>query len=384
MKKMQYRLLAIGLITAICTSVFFSGCQNDKPSAGHITDYIQARPDTVYYYEGSGHPEATWQTYVDYIHEDGAIVQDRVVTEYSTIGECISIKNGEMRVYFSDQQFQYFYDMTDQEGGLQSLILQEPLELGHKWERIRQEMLDVDAEGQDIPALDAQGNPLVSIATAEITAIDKEITVPYGTVKAMEVTVTMTELDEVIKEYYAKGIGLVKNTRTGKDPASGQSWEISSQLSSIEEGGHYVNDEYFFYPMENSEGTGIEISADIRPITYQTGQDVIALLQRELKNPISPSGRGLIGDNVTIRSIEYDRTQGRVRVDFSSELPKEMNAGVGYEEAILQSLVNSLGYYFNSMFVCINVEGEGYESGHILYGKDEYLPIVATVPVEEE
>lgn len=66
---------------------------------------------------------------------------------------------------------------------------------------------------------------------------------------------------------------------------------------------------------------------------------------------------------------------GRVYVDFSRDLVEEMNAGSGTEMLILQAIVNTIGEYYGVEEVVLTVEGNPYESGHILMEEDQAFEV---------
>ena len=50
-----------------------------------------------------------------------------------------------------------------------------------------------------------------------------------------------------------------------------------------------------------------------------------------------------------------------------------MNAGSGYEVMILQKLGNTFAKYYNANGIILTIEGEPYESGHILMREGKRL-----------
>ncbi|NLA88129.1 MAG: GerMN domain-containing protein [Clostridiales bacterium] len=93
------------------------------------------------------------------------------------------------------------------------------------------------------------------------------------------------------------------------------------------------------------------------------------------KNPPADSGLGrVMTDGASIRSIALDISAGVVTIDFNKAFVTEMNAGTTMEGMILSSIANTLGSYFLVEKVQITLEGEPYESGHMLFRPGEYLP----------
>lgn len=62
-----------------------------------------------------------------------------------------------------------------------------------------------------------------------------------------------------------------------------------------------------------------------------------------------------------------------VEVDLSSEYVTNMNAGAGGEVFFLQGLTNTLTEYYGVNDLKLTIDGEIYESGHIILKEDELL-----------
>ena len=52
-------------------------------------------------------------------------------------------------------------------------------------------------------------------------------------------------------------------------------------------------------------------------------------------------------------------------IDFSRSLVTDMNAGSGFEAALIRSIVNSVGHAYDVPKVLVTLDGDPYESGHI-------------------
>ena len=64
-----------------------------------------------------------------------------------------------------------------------------------------------------------------------------------------------------------------------------------------------------------------------------------------------------------------------VYLDLDNTFLKEINAGAYYEKMIVQSIVNTLGQYYNSDKVVFTIDNKPYESGHTSMEKDGYFKV---------
>jgi len=197
-----------------------------------------------------------------------------------------------------------------------------------------------------------------------ITAVDKQVTTPSGTYRALEVTTSGTA--STWKDYYARDIGLIKSEFASDNDT------ITSQLETIEIGVSDKNTVRFYFPDFNQQKAKYED----REIETNTNEDVLNKLELGLKTV--PFGSGLspaLPDAAKVLSVSIDESKGIVTVDFSQELISGMNAGSAMEGLVIKSITNTFGHYYQMDKVIINVEGEPYESGHIALRAGEYFTV---------
>lgn len=87
-----------------------------------------------------------------------------------------------------------------------------------------------------------------------------------------------------------------------------------------------------------------------------------------------------IPNDATIQKIEVK--EDKAYVDMSKDYPY-MNYGGGGEWLALQSLVNTIGHYYDVDEVVLTVDGEPYASGHILLEAGEGIKVLQEVEVLE-
>ena len=317
-----------------------SGCTPEEPQK--IEDYIATKANAVYIYDGPEETYSAWNIHNDYV-SDGYI-QRKIKADTYYIGELLQVADGEMRVVYSQNNYSYMDDFKKYEPNYDALILKEPLEEGNTWQ------LDVGADGA---------------VTAEITDMNAKITVPYGKFEAMEVTIRFAQAPDYQREYYVKGIGLVRmeSVRENGDV-------ISTDLKEIQESSNFSNELAFYYPVLDSGELGVET----RNVNYETNMDVAKFFEDNLKK-YEEGHTPVFSENVKINSMKRDYKTGLIQVDLSEDFITGMNAGAALESLILDSLTQTICRFYRADMMELKIDGKNYESGHISLGDGEYLEV---------
>jgi hypothetical protein len=307
-----------------------------------VEDYFPFSGNIHKTFEGKGNEYAQFQTFVDYLTED--VIQIRNSNPGT---ESVSIyqihQEGLKRVFFQGETYNVF-DYTNFRNQ-NEYIIKYPLTIGNSW-----------------------SNDDGSIDT--ITALDKEIDLPYGILTALEIT-NQSEFSTV-KYYYAKGLGHVKTSFTSQDA---QNYTVTSELKNVEKGAPFAKVLTIYFP--NFEKN--EILFINRTILMNTNTKIENVLQDEFKNvPPNSNLTPLLSPQAKILSIAYDIENRVVTIDFSKELTENMNAGASLESMILKSIATTIGHYFQTEKVSITIEGDSYESGHIKLDQGEYIQFSPT------
>lgn len=311
--------------------------ENDDDEINNInaSDYYPLLSDVEYIYSGEGNEFAAYNRFTDFLSEDGSRIQTRTNNGGTETVDVIEVKDGKVTVIKTVHEC-YYRDniMTEAKADEQAeILLMDPLTVGTEW------ML---TEGR----------------RRYISGTDVKIATPYGDYRALEVT---TESDDsIMKDYYVREVGLVKTIFTSGD------YEVISELSEIKQNAAYTRSVDIFYP-----GTDENIYVQPVILSFKTGDITRLLLQKEIcKAAIKEDYLPLASTKTTINSL-YLGSDGIAYIDFSAELVTEMNAGAGYETLILQCIANTVGNYYGTDKVYITVNGNPYESGHILMKKGE-------------
>ena len=255
--------------------------------------------------------------------------------------------NAVTKTFFRSDTF-YRYDYTAQTNTNEALIMA-PIAVGTSW-------------------------TLPSGAERAITALDAQITVPFGEYTALEVTTDYT--DGVGKDYYAPGIGLIKRDF---EPNAAPNDIIKSELIVYQQAAPLVQTIRTYYPDFNNEQ--IVITDQSVPLnTNDTIEDAIETLFKNV--PPDSTLTPMMASDATINAITYSENTGVVTIDVSASFITEMTAGAYLEGMILESIGDTLGVYFMTPTVQITVDGDLYMSGHFGFGPNDYLPYDPPAAVE--
>lgn len=354
--------LILVLTVAVFGALLF-GCQ--PPSGGNggevdkpvVSDYFPIRENVQYIYTGEGNEYASYDVYTDYALANK--VQYRKNTGGTVLAEVIEIdeESGVAKIY-SRGEFYYREDFLRNESlmwgdrGLEEVILKDPVEVGNSW-------------------------TLEDGRKREITGTAVEVTVPYGNFKAVEVTTFGDNYENI--DYYAKDIGHIKSV------FKAEGHEISSSLESVEQEVPMVQSIRFYYP-NLDENTYYYMPTDVEFRTNDiTRKRLETVYKEESGIDIASRDLGAVFTENTEINYMYLGEDGMVYIDLNRAFVDEMNAGAQYESMILQSIANTFGEYYGAEKVYLTIDGENYESGHIVMGKGEYLSVSRdnTVEIEE-
>ncbi len=299
-----------------------------------ISDYFPFIANSHMIYKGTGNEYASYEIYVDYIRGDK--MQIRKNNGGSETVLVYAVKNGKLVCTYSRGETYYKYDFTPMSDG-DDVLLKEPLSKGTAW-----------------TAKDG--------SSRSITSVDSRIETAAGKYTAIEVTTKRK--DSTDRDYYVKGIGLVKTIFT----SGNDSMTVESELEKIEKDVSYIRTMNFYYPQFEKDC----IVYMERDVEIKTNEDMKFKFQKELK--IIPAEGGLaktFTKNTKVLGIKVDEDRGTVAVDLSSDFIKEMNAGTSFEGMLLNSITSTFGDYYLKSKVIITIEGKPYESGHILMKQGE-------------
>ncbi len=324
-----------------------AGDNSKEPDQTNAKDYYPLKADTEYVYEGSGNEYASFLMYVDYLDEKNDRFQTRTNNGGTETVKVIEYKDGKLYVLQSVNECYYRENFLNAKVKKEDaeILLMEPITDGTRW-------LLPDGRMRFISSTDVM------------------IETPSGKYNAIEVT-TEGE-DSVIKDYYAKGTGLVQSLFYSGD------MEVSSALSKINQDKPLTREIEIYYP--DSDG---RLYAERLSLIFHTDDITRKIISEAMKTELpTASYLSLISKDTQINSL-YLGKDNIAYVDFSSEFIADMNVGAGYEQLILQGIANTFGMYYGTDKVSLTVEGKPYESGHILMTKGETISVSMDNVVQE-
>ena len=344
---MKYYIIAITI--AILSVVSISGCstktqgQQSNITTGTtakqpaIADYFPIRDDVLYTYEGKGNEFAAYTVFNDYTDKGKERVQQRVSNGGTVMAKVYQIKDGKLVRILSSGEVYYRENLLDAAAvENEEVLLMEPLTKGTSW-------------------------TLKDGRKRSITGKDVDVETPAGRYKALEVTTEGSGGKTV--DYFVQNVGLVK---TVFHPGAN---EITSTLAKIEENRALTIRMGFYYPSTTQEKIAVKDTA----VSFKTNDITRKILEAVYKDPVEGVGK-VFSPNTTINSL-YLNKDGMAYVDLNRAFINEMNAGSGYEAMILQCVANTFGHYYNVQKVILTIDGKLYESGHLAFGKGEFLQV---------
>ncbi len=293
--------------------------------------------DTYRVYEGKGNEFAGFDVYVDFVNNER--IQLRENNGGTEVVRVLEKKDGMLKEVIYEPETYYKENFLSKDANTNRVILMEPIAVGTTW---------------------VNGNE-----TNTITAVDKEVETPFGTYAAVEVTSeTKDEYGDYTNfYYYAEDLGLIKRLNIG------DGYEVSANLQKIENNAVQNKTVNFYYPNAVDERIYL-YRKEIKFTTNDIPRNLIINAYKDLPKEAAP----VLTPNTVVNYL-YLNEDGMVYVDLSRDFLEEMNAGAGYESLILQSLVNTFGDYYGASKVILTIDGETYESGHILLRKFEALKV---------
>lgn len=307
-----------------------------------VSDYYPLKENMHYVYAGQGNEFASFDTYVDFIN--GNRIQTRTDNGGTVTVGVIEVANGELVQLYSRPECYYRENLTENAelGVKREVLLKEPLTVGTSW-------------------------TLPDKSRRNISNVGMNVDTPSGSYKnVVEVTIEYSDTPDKTLEYYAPGIGLIRSVfKSGTDA----NFEVSSSLSTIETKAFTQTVPFYFPNVEESKIVHVE-----KTLTFNTNDLTKVAFENVFKSAQTAPLNRIMSPNAKILSL-YLNKDNMVYVDFSKEMVTEMNAGSGYEGMILQSVTDTLGKYYGVQKVVITIEGQPYESGHILKKKGEAFDV---------
>lgn len=300
-----------------------------------IEDFFPNTDNQFYEYTGDGNEYAGFSEHTVYSGDNRKqYLRNNTGTQ---VVEVAALQDNQIVILYHEGETYHRENVLDKSDEPIEVLLQGPFEVGTSWE--------------------APDN-----RTKTITGLEVPVTTELGEYEALEVTTEWEDSETTNVDYYAPGIGLVKSIYTD------QGMEVLTEISSITE--TPLEQTIRFYYPNGETGEVVYVDKAVEMNTNDETKEAIEAAYKETPEGLVP----VLTENVEINSL-YLNEDGRVYVDFSEELRTEMNAGSAAEMMIVESLVNTIGTYYNVDEVYLTVEGQPYQSGHIEMQEGEYFNV---------
>lgn len=310
----------------------------EKTIENQVADYFPKTANKEYVYVGEGNEYASYTVFTDY--EATNRKQTRTNNGGTEVVKVIALEKNQLSILLKQEETYSRENWLEQKQSSENdeieVLIKAPIKVGTSWK--------------------SSGN-----RTSSITSTQVSITTPVGTFDALEVTTQGSEDKEI--SYYALNIGLIKSV------FSSDSYTVSSTLSEINEI-PLTQTIRFYYP--NSDGE--TLSFIDKQVAFKTNDVTRKKIEAAYKEVPNNQVGDVLSKNTKILSL-YLNKDGYVYVDFSKELISEMNAGTAFETMIIQSLVNTIGGYYDVNEVYLTVAGKPYNTGHIQMEKGETFKV---------
>lgn len=357
-----------------------------------VEQYFPLTPDVFARYTGTGNEYVPMTVYVDYSRPGQIqLAYDNGGTEVHVL---YAVGNGKVQILQELAELYVREDLAQLPPVSNGeILLMEPLEVGTAWN--------------------------IDHGIRAITAIDVPVDTEAGAFNAIEVTTTSS--DVVTKHYYARGFGLVQMTAQN-------GYDIHQELAERRLDAIRNQQMTVYYPRMTE--TDIEIVAKDVTVEMKTNTGIGEILDRFFRSAaqafpnriytVKPHdtlwsialynlGDGqkykdiaalngipspytikpgqilvlesdtdlpaLMSSQTKINSVHLQQDRGIVAIDFTRSLVTDMNAGSGFEAALVRSIVNTVGHAYDVPNVLITLDGDPYESGHIALAPGESFTV---------
>ncbi|MFV0502415.1 MAG: GerMN domain-containing protein [Lachnospirales bacterium] len=295
-----------------------------------VKDYFMFKENSLYVYTSEDSPlynQEMFMVYSDETSLEWKIKVDSMTQEFSNLA-VLNVDAYDLS--FSDNMKNYREPLSNRESNAFNTIISGPIEVGTAWQ-------------------------VNNWSTAEIISVDEEVTVPFGTFKALKIVTNQTD-GSYKEEYYAKDIGLIKTvySTTGKE-------EMSSSLSEIRENTPMELD---FRRFDYNAATD-EIATSVNKLAISYNPDYYGELEKLMKVVPDDNFVPLLSENTKINSIKVADDFSLATIDLSKDFLEEVNLGSAIEDRVLTSIAYTIGVFYSADSVLITIDGETYESGHI-------------------
>lgn len=326
MKRIVF-LIFISMLLTSCSSVSQSKFIEENKTKPSIQDYCPFMGNIRISYGSKNGSIGKKDIYVDYLK--GNRLQLRTVTQSSSSVQVIEVKDGELRLIASRDDFSYRDNLLLAQNSKPEVLLKEPLQKGTSW-------------------------TLPDGSKRYISDVDVDIKIPLGDFKALEVTTENG--DNITKDYYALNLGPIKTIYKNKDS------EIETYVDGIDTNVQFNQTIKVYYPYNHNGYVYLK-----RKASFKTNDELKDVFEKFFKSSPGMGIVRLISDKTEIKKLYLNTIEHKVVVDFNFEFKKYLDSVPSNEGEIVQSIVDTLGDYYNVDKVYITVDGDEYDFNRVFY-----------------
>ena len=285
----------------------------------NIEDYL---PNVMYQIKQYSNGETSRVDYPDFVDQTLNMMQvETRITDQAPIVNIFSWGNSQItRLEESSEMNPYVNHLTgmaNQATQESELLLQAPLQVGTNWQR--------DAA-----------------TTSEITAIYSQATIRDLELENV-IEVTSTLESGTLVEYYAQNEGVVATVEADEAGTVTQVW----QAQAIYHENRIINNVEVMLPTTDDA----MVEPGQAAFSWQTNGNFASAFDSMFKE------MGILDDTITVQSVTLD--EGVVIIDFSPGVVAVLNSHEASEQAVIASIVTTLGNFFNADQVRLTVNNSG-------------------------
>lgn len=302
--------------------------QAETGTSYNLWDYA---PYIAYQIKQFSNGAENYTTYMNYNQNDNAQSQIQLRRGGTVATQIFSMGDGQIRQVTSSTNLNPYDNVLSQIGSLQTnnpqVLLQEPLTVGTSWSD--------DSNYQ-----------------SEITALYNSIETEAGSLTNV-IEVTRTSSEGVVKDFYAQNQGHVATWSSDSLDNSGEYWQLTSDARDVMLT-HPMN---MYEPDDSAENLVRESQGTF---AFQTNGSLASAFQQMFRE------LGIIDDTIMVNSVSVNSNNVAV-IDFTPGVVAVFNNYNASEEAVINSIVYTLGEFFQTNQVRLTVNGNGLLPNSITY-----------------
>ncbi len=311
----------------------------------HLWDYAPYLSNQIKQYSNGNQNSAT---YMNYSQNDNAQSQIQWRQQGAVVTQVFVIGEGQIQQVTSTTNLNPYDNVLSSVDTLQTtdsqIILQEPLTVGTEW---------TDASNQ----------------TSEITALYDAMQTEAGVLTNV-IEVTRISDDRVQKDFYAQNQGFVGRWTSESLEEPGEYWQLVSDTRNV-----MLTHPITLFEPDDSQTELVRQSEGA--FAFQTNGSLAKAFEHMFRE------LGIIDATITVNDVYID-SQNVATIDFSPGVVAVLNNYEASEEAVIRSIVYTMGNFFQTEKVRLTVNGNGLLPNSIPYPDQGIYEVSSPVSIDEE